>query len=282
MTTTTVLMNVALCASDGGTFYNSNGSKIAIRYFQLELPDYNDDRACYPSSYTTGNRGDDYAQFDNMTWYDQGLNTGNFSWYTEWRHITDSSSIYPWWLGTADPSARMTTGLFSAVAQTTRFWCLNNPGNDGLSESNGTLQTDYTTNYACGSLQTNNQKHCLNAGSIGGDITVDYPMSDTVTQAASYVGCGSTTSAIGGHMRALVFVDDFWDDSTLTDYATNGYTFSTTFPGNIAGDGGHVWPARANDPRWTQIISDSGITASGNFQDDVRVLQNRGYTNELF
>jgi hypothetical protein len=42
------------------------------------------------------------------------------------------------------------------------------------------------------------------------------------------------------------------------------------FPGTVASDGGHIWPPRASDPRWTQIISDSGITPTGNFQDDVR------------
>lgn len=41
------------------------------------------------------------------------------------------------------------------------------------------------------------------------------------------------------------------------------------FPGTVAGDGGHIWPARSNDPRWTQIITDSSITPSGNFIDDV-------------
>jgi hypothetical protein len=45
---------------------------------------------------------------------------------------------------------------------------------------------------------------------------------------------------------------------------------STSFPGTTVGDGGHIWPPRANDPRWTQIIADSGITESGNFMDDVK------------
>jgi hypothetical protein len=35
------------------------------------------------------------------------------------------------------------------------------------------------------------------------------------------------------------------------------------------GSGAHVWPPRSNDARWTQIISDSAITQSGNFIDDV-------------
>lgn len=41
------------------------------------------------------------------------------------------------------------------------------------------------------------------------------------------------------------------------------------FPGTIASDGGPIWMARAGDPRWAQIIIDSGITTSGNFIDDV-------------
>lgn len=48
-----------------------------------------------------------------------------------------------------------------------------------------------------------------------------------------------------------------------------GITVSPTFPGTVAGDGGHIWPARSNDPRWAQIITASGITPSGNFIDDV-------------
>ena len=45
---------------------------------------------------------------------------------------------------------------------------------------------------------------------------------------------------------------------------------AAAFPGIYAGDGGHIWPPRANDPRWAQIITDSGITPSGNFIDDVK------------
>lgn len=42
------------------------------------------------------------------------------------------------------------------------------------------------------------------------------------------------------------------------------------FGGTVAGDGGVMWPPRANDPRWTQLLTDSGITQSGNFIDDVK------------
>lgn len=42
------------------------------------------------------------------------------------------------------------------------------------------------------------------------------------------------------------------------------------FGGSVAGDGGVMWPPRANDPRWTQLLTDSGITQSGNFIDDVK------------
>jgi hypothetical protein len=44
---------------------------------------------------------------------------------------------------------------------------------------------------------------------------------------------------------------------------------AAAFAGTTAGDGGYIWPPRSNDPRWAQFITDSGITASGNFIDDV-------------
>ena len=60
------------------------------------------------------------------------------------------------------------------------------------------------------------------------------------------------------------------------------------FPGTHAGDGGHIWPPRANDPRWAQLITDSGITPSGNFIDDVKAAllalatQTSGALDELW
>ncbi len=41
------------------------------------------------------------------------------------------------------------------------------------------------------------------------------------------------------------------------------------FPGTVATDGGPLWMPRKGDPRWTQILTDSGITESGSFIDDV-------------
>jgi hypothetical protein len=59
------------------------------------------------------------------------------------------------------------------------------------------------------------------------------------------------------------------------------------FPGNIAGDGGHMWPPRANDPRWTQLLLDSGITQTGDFIDDVHtaleaLAQTTGQMDDLW
>ena len=41
------------------------------------------------------------------------------------------------------------------------------------------------------------------------------------------------------------------------------------FDGLTASDGGSMWMPRSGDPRWMQFITDSGITATGNFMDDV-------------
>jgi lysophospholipase L1-like esterase len=59
------------------------------------------------------------------------------------------------------------------------------------------------------------------------------------------------------------------------------------FPGTVASDGGTLWPSREEDPRWAQILTDSGITQSGNFQDDVRtaliaIIASRGSLDDLW
>ena len=79
------------------------------------------------------------------------------------------------------------------------------------------------------------------------------------------------------------------DNFDTDNFSTSSFEFggASYFPGTYMGDGGHIWPARANDPRWDQIISDSGITPSGNFQDDVKkaleaVTGQRGHIDTLW
>ena len=57
--------------------------------------------------------------------------------------------------------------------------------------------------------------------------------------------------------------------TVLQYYGGVAWTASTYFAGAVASDGGHIWPARGWDPRWVQILIDSGISQSGNFIDDM-------------
>ena len=70
--------------------------------------------------------------------------------------------------------------------------------------------------------------------------------------------------AIGAGWAEGSFVDasfaaNAWDDTVLAYFART-----------VASDGGTMWPPRSNDPRWAQVITDSGITVSNNFLEDVR------------
>ena len=87
------------------------------------------------------------------------------------------------------------------------------------------------------------------------------------TQLEIGVNYGPANGVMNGLIKEIAYFDERLDNATLASYSTSG--LPTAFPGTVAGDGGHIWPARANDPRWTQIITDSGITPSGNFIDDV-------------
>lgn len=59
------------------------------------------------------------------------------------------------------------------------------------------------------------------------------------------------------------------------------------FPGIVASDGGKMWPPREEDARWYQVFTDSGITQTENFQDDVRtaliaIVGSRGSLDDLW
>jgi hypothetical protein len=106
------------------------------------------------------------------------------------------------------------------------------------------------------------------------DISVTWPNPtdyDKIDLGTSSGGLTYNPGTSGGLiLRDLIFYDTTSTDAELIALAANGVEYSTSFPGNVAGDGGHIWPPRANDPRWTQILVDSGITETGNFQDDVK------------
>ena len=225
MTTTTVLCNVALCASDGGTFYNSNGSKIAIRYFQLENPPSNTDAACRPTSYRTGSRSADVTTFSDCAWYDDGA-SGSFSFYAEYDAQGGQNATAFYFRAPLDSSCYIQAGWYGAPAQS-RWWMLNNPGNDGIATAS-TLNNDGSIERLAGACTNGDQRLSCNGGTIGTDATFDYPLSDVVSTATiKYVAqSNAANSQLNGHLRALVFADDMWDDTSLTTYTTTGYTFS--------------------------------------------------------
>jgi hypothetical protein len=103
-------------------------------------------------------------------------------------------------------------------------------------------------------------------GVSGGTDTSAAPPTGLTTFDVGRSGTGGN-GYWNGHIAEIAYFNERLANATLDDYSTNG--LPTAFPGTVAGDGGHIWPPRANDPRWTQIITDSGITASGNFIDDV-------------
>ena len=266
-TTSTGTIKVSLRNADNSSAaYNSDGRSIGIDLCQNEFIE-NRTVNQHPSSYSTGNRTDEEVNTSDVDFW---TNPSTCSIYGEFQThygtggIESGKTLFS--MRTADASSYISP--FPLFTDDWRMGWLNNPGDDGQATAVNALNNDGSIERFCWTGANNDQYMSCN-GISGSDLTATMPLSDTVNKMC--IGwTNSSNTQLNGHIRQLVIWDEQLSDATADDYSTNGYTASTSFPGNIAGDGGHVWPARANDPRWTQIITDSGITATGNFQDDVR------------
>lgn len=220
----------------------------------------------HPTSYFNGvlRDGDDITVTD-VSAFEADWLTFPCSWYTEFTQLGLNNSIY---LGHVMNGATPAIDLGYEVFDDLRVRYSAATG--GTVTSVGTIQENETVNRAATSANLNDLSMSFNGEAVVQDATVSQETPTTVSSIVlgKFYGGGQY---LNGYIRDLIFYygEDI-DDATLVTMSTNGVDYSTAFGGTIVGDGGVMWPPRANDPRWTQLISDSGITASGNFMDDVK------------
>lgn len=208
----------------------------------------------------------DNLSISDISWYSHSW--PNMSYYQEWYHTFDtfmpSADRYSLHIDTSGDATAYVEALHDINSATVNV--ANNPGDDGTIVMSAATVCPGINRLAW-TVGNNDLRGSYNGSTVAQDVTCTWPRSDSTSSINFdfYFGGGRP---LEGFYRHIIFYDNDHTDAELVEFSTNG--LPTAFPGTIVGDGGHIWPPRANDPRWTQIITDSGITATGNFMDDVK------------
>jgi hypothetical protein len=208
----------------------------------------------------------DNLSISDISWYSDAW--ANFSYYQEWYLTFDtfmpSTDRYSLHIDTSTDASAYVELSNSKVLATLIIG--NSPGFTGTIQMLGSAVTP-GVNRCAFTVADSDLRGSFNASAVVQDATITWPRSDATTSINFDWSFGGGRP-LEGFYRHIIFYDNDLTNAELLELSTNG--IATAFPGTIAGDGGVMWPARSNDPRWAQLITDSGITPTGSFQDDVK------------
>lgn len=268
------------------TAYTTDGRQIGIWGAQIVPVGGNIEHNCYPLPYCKEQIPQSKWNIPDAggpSWLTGSNWTTNFGMLTSfyWRNKNDpngsgtidfdgSRTQYGMFMrNLSDSSAYLNEGF---VGKQYAMDVFNNPGTDGSAASGTADLTDTTDQqHVMFTVSDGDLRVCANGGTVG-SATPSWPWSES-GPSDNYFSFGwrfDIGRQIGMIVSSITFYDSDTTDAEMQTLTTDGYPFPTAFSGSVAGDGGVMWPPRANDPRWTQLLTDSGITQSGNFTDDVK------------